>query len=584
MDVRHRRALCAAGAILLSIAAVASAGAQTLPAGWTASNVGNPAIGGAATASNGTFSVSGAGADVWDTADQFTFVHRAMTGDGSIVAKVTGLTNTDAWTKAGVMIRESLGAGSSHAFALVSVAKGAALQRRRATNATSLHTGAPGTAPMWVRLQRAGSTITASQSPDGVTWTTIGTDQLQLPATIYVGLAITSHNAAALATATFSNVAVVSAVVVSGWNSADIGTGMLPGSWTMAGSRHTVTGAGRDIWDTADAFRFTYQPVTGDVDIVARVSAIANVDAWTKAGLMVRSTLAAGSAHASLFVSPGKGVAFQRRPADNAISVHTAAGTQTAPWWVKLGRRGSTITAFQSADGTNWSVVGTQALALPSTFYVGLAVTSHNASALATATFDDVAIEPRSGPNQVPTVALTSPAAGALLRTPGPVAIAAAAGDADGAVTRVEFYANETLIGTRTSAPYVVSWNQVAAGTYDVTAVARDNEGGTTVSGARRDILLDPQVPGRVLFGPSSNHETRVDHYVVEFFLAGTDTTAANPVAARDIGKPPVLNGECAADIIQMVAGLPPGTYIATVKAIGDDGEARSAPSPPFPR
>jgi hypothetical protein len=318
---------------------------------------------------------------------------------------------------------------------------------------------------------------------------------------------------------------------------------------------------------------------------VARVTAVANVDPWTKGGLMVRSSLGAGSAHASLFVSSGKGVAFQRRPADNAASIHTTGGSHTAPRWLKLSRRGSTITASQSADGTTWSVVGTQTLTLPSTFYVGLAVTSHNVSTLASATFDDVALAPGSGElNQAPIVMLTSPAAGAVFRTPGPVAVTASAGDADGTVARVEFYANETLIGTSTRARYAVSWNDVAAGTYDLTAVARDNEGGTTVSGARRVILLDPDVPGRAAFEASSNHDYAVDRYVIEFFPVGADPTAANPVATTDIGKPPMVNGECAADVTQTIAGLPAGTYIATVLAIGYGGEARSAPSPPFVR
>ena len=576
-------------AILLSLAICAGAEAamcvkaeaQTLPAGWVAADVGGPAIRGAASATGAAFSVSGAGADVWGTADQFMFVHRTLTGDGAIVARVATLTNSDPWTKAGVMIRESLAAGSRHAFALASVGKGIAFQRRPATGGESVHTGVAGGAGTWVRLQRSGSTITASRSPDGVAWTTIGTQTLVLPATVYVGLAVTSHNASALATATLADVA-VSAPITKPWTSSDVGAGVLPGSWVTASGVHTVEGAGKDIWDSADAFRFTYQQVTGDVDILARVSAIEKVDPWTKAGVMVRSSLSAGSAHAHVFVSAAKGVAFQRRPADNGASLHTAASSAAAPSWVKLTRRGAVVTALHSQDGTTWKTVGTQVLTLPPSFYVGLAVTSHNASVLATATFDNVAVEDRSlAANQWPTVTLGSPAAGARFRTSHAITLAASAGDPDGTVQSVAFYADSTLVGIDTSSPYSVSWNAPTARTYDVTAVARDNDGAVTVSGAHRIEVVDSET--HLLFAPSGDDDI-VLRYVVEYFPAAADPRVANPVATWDVGKPPVVNGRCEVDVTRVEAALPPGIYIATVSAIGEFGQARSEASAQFAR
>ena len=116
-----------------------------------------------------------------------------------------------------------------------------------------------------------------------------------------------------------------------------------------------------------------------------------NADPWTKAGVMIRETLAAGSAHASMIVTPGgvKGLAFQRRTAANASSTHTSGGAGTAPKWVKLTRSGATITAFVSDNGVNWLAVGSDTFAMGATVHVGLAVSSHNDSLLATATFDN---------------------------------------------------------------------------------------------------------------------------------------------------------------------------------------------------
>ena len=69
--------------------------------------------------SPGNIVMSGTGTDIWGTADQFRFAYKSLTGDGSIVARVDSLANTDAWAKAGVMIRETLDAGSTWAYSLV---------------------------------------------------------------------------------------------------------------------------------------------------------------------------------------------------------------------------------------------------------------------------------------------------------------------------------------------------------------------------------------------------------------------------------------------------------------------------------
>ena len=60
---------------------------------------------------NNAFSVTSTGTDIWNNADQFRFVYKTLSGNGSITARVDSLTRSDAWSKAGVMIRESLDAG-----------------------------------------------------------------------------------------------------------------------------------------------------------------------------------------------------------------------------------------------------------------------------------------------------------------------------------------------------------------------------------------------------------------------------------------------------------------------------------------
>ena len=88
---------------------------------------------------------AGAGADVWGTADAFHYAYRTLDGDGTIVARVASIQNVNAWTKAGVMIRNSLSPSAAQGFMLVaaSAAKGVPFQRRRPTAAQRQHVGQP---------------------------------------------------------------------------------------------------------------------------------------------------------------------------------------------------------------------------------------------------------------------------------------------------------------------------------------------------------------------------------------------------------------------------------------------------------
>jgi hypothetical protein len=178
----------------------------------------------------------------------------------------------------------------------------------------------------------------------------------------------------------------------SGWSTADIGAVGATGSASGTGSAFTVTGAGADIWGTADAFRFVYRPLTGDGSIVTEVTGEQDIANWTKAGVMLRETLDPGSRQALMLVSPAKGLAFQRRAQTGGISTNTPGPAATAPYFVKLTREGTTITAFASPNGTSWTPVGSDTIGMASTIYVGLAVSSHVAGSLATATLASTAV------------------------------------------------------------------------------------------------------------------------------------------------------------------------------------------------
>jgi lysozyme family protein len=84
--------------------------------------------------------------------------------------------------------------------------------------------------------------------------------------------------------------------------------------------------------------------------------------------------------------------------------------------------------------------------------------------------------------NQPPTVSITSPSSGAVFTAPASVVINATAADANGTVSRVEFYNGQTKLGEDLTSPYSYNWSNVAAGSYSLTAKAFDNAGASTTS------------------------------------------------------------------------------------------------------
>jgi hypothetical protein len=181
----------------------------------------------------------------------------------------------------------------------------------------------------------------------------------------------------------------------SPWVSSDLGSVALPGSATHSSGTFTVTAAGSDIWGTADSFHYVYQPLSGNGEIVARVTSVQNTHPNAKAGVMIRETLSATSPHAMMNITPSVGgefLEFLRRYSGGGETSFSGGGSMALPYWVKLVRNGSTVSGYSSSDGTSWVLVRSETIQMEASVYIGLAVTSHNNSVLTTATFDNVAV------------------------------------------------------------------------------------------------------------------------------------------------------------------------------------------------
>jgi mannan endo-1,4-beta-mannosidase len=154
---------------------------------------------------------------------------------------------------------------------------------------------------------------------------------------------------------------------------------------SLSGETVVVEGAGADIWDRSDAFHFVHEGVGGDATFVATVSEQTNTDPWAKAGVMLRGSTAADAPHASVFVTPEHGVAFQYRDGAGGWT-STTETSGSAPVRVKVERRGDEVTGFVDRDGS-WEAVGSAVVQMTDP-RVGLAVTSHQTGTLSSATFE----------------------------------------------------------------------------------------------------------------------------------------------------------------------------------------------------
>ncbi|HEU5383638.1 MAG TPA: PQQ-binding-like beta-propeller repeat protein, partial [Ktedonobacteraceae bacterium] len=401
--------------------------ATPCPNNWNCADVGNPLLVGDQSLNAGTWTIKGGGGSDWYNADQFHYVWQTLPGDGTVSAQVLSQSNTDAWAKAGVMLRQDATGGSGFYAVFVTPGNGIVVQYRDVSGLISTQiTAFAGAPPAYVEVARSGNTFTAYSSGDGVTWTPVlGTSvMLNWSGTLLAGLVVSSHNDTALSTATFTAVNISNSApppptaCPTNWNCADIGNPLMVGDQSLNNGNWTLDGGGGDIWGDYDEFHYVWQTLPGDGTVSAQVLSQSNTDAWAKAGVMLRQDTTGGSAFYSVLVTPGNGIVVQYRSAQDAQAGQVANVTGVAPTYLKIGRSGTTFTAYTSADGVNWTAIAGSSVTvnMTGTLLAGLAVTSHDNFALSKVVFNSVTIAAVS--NACPTswscadIGYTAPAGG----------------------------------------------------------------------------------------------------------------------------------------------------------------------------
>jgi hypothetical protein len=140
--------------------------------------------------------------------------------------------NTDPWAKAGVMVRETLGAGSKFAAVYITFGNGCRFQARLDTDVAATSDTAVViaeqtaiTAPYWIKLERdAAGNFRGYYSADGAAWRQMSWNpqNITMSSSVYIGLAVTSHNNNAVCQVKFSNVT-ITGTVGQQWASQDVG-------------------------------------------------------------------------------------------------------------------------------------------------------------------------------------------------------------------------------------------------------------------------------------------------------------------------------------------------------------------------
>lgn len=308
----------------------------------------------------------------------------------------------------------------------------------------------------------------------------------------------------------------------AGWVHEDIGGPGAAGdskvSGTGAAAKWTVSGSGADIQGSADQFQYAYTMLTGDGGITARVLSQTPGDpSWTKTGVMLRESDAAGSRMATFnFTSANGSEVGYRTDTDGSWSGIAGGAGQgrsslaAGPIWLRVQHKGTDFQVLLSDDGKAWKLIDhtTIAMDLTKPILAGLDVTSHMDGSLASATYDNVTVDNN--------VIAPPPVLGPVTATISPTAVLLTYGTVQNAVGYNIYRRAFTDTPDKTvlvnPQPDPFAWfiddnggKGLASGTtyvYTVKAVMKDASGNLVEGATSSPVLAQPQVP--VVVGPAS--------------------------------------------------------------------------------
>jgi DNA-binding NarL/FixJ family response regulator len=373
-----------------------SPGSQTAPSGGTANYTATVSV---ANGFNGTVTWSASGLPAGATA---AFNPTSVTGAGSSTMTVTLANTTPASSYTLNVLGTSSGVTQSNTVTLVvsdfTISATPSSQSVSAGNAANytVNVGSDNAFSGAVSFTAGGlpSGAIASFNPTSMTAPGSSTLTVTTSGTTPAGsntLTITGTSGNLSHSASVGLVVSSSSSLPTGWTDADIGSPGLSGSASYNSGVFTLSGSGADIWGTSDQFNYASSSAGTNFSVVTRVASLNAANAWAKSGAMIRQSTAANSSYFAVYVTPGNGASVQCRTATGASAVDLGRATGlTAPYWVKAVRSGSSFKGYYSANGTTWTQLASTNITMANTVTAGLAVCSHDNTALNTSTFDNV--------------------------------------------------------------------------------------------------------------------------------------------------------------------------------------------------
>ena len=356
------------------------------------------------------YTITASGKDVWYRFDGFHFIPFRAQGDFIAKVFVESLSAPRYWTKAGLMVRDSLDPSSANVFALMNLNRGV-MATYRATYMDSTSVTADRrdeTSSAWLKIEREGNVFKLSQSIDDDHWFEFASLTVAMTDPVEVGMALTARSTSDYATATFTDFE-LDAETPYLWPSAAPSASNAPTTYNVPivdirvhqdypgkvsyaenGNVYVLTAAGKDIWSNADSFSFVPEAVTGDFEVSVQVESLDRVEEWTKGGIMVRDGLDGNSKNVFLQLATAKGIFLTYRAAVGDIS-HSKQIPNTAQerGWMRIKREGNVFTCYRSLDLEAWEAMQPVTIEMSETVQVGMALTSHHATTYATAVFTD---------------------------------------------------------------------------------------------------------------------------------------------------------------------------------------------------
>jgi M6 family metalloprotease-like protein len=465
------------------------------------------------------------GNKIGGTSDNFTFACQVLNGNGKFIVRIAN-NNMVAEGKTGLMLRESLNADSEY-WSVFRYIQGGAMEQARSTKGAGSVDNPDHVKDLhiyysydWLKIERNGDYLTGACSKDGVTWFSLGDTIMPMSTKLYVGVFTKGYDGSYPSQVTFDNISFTTfpSPSVSITSPADnavmtsrtitINAAAVPasanGSITKVDFYNGTILLGTD--NTAPySFTWTNAPVglqpinvKATDDNLAVASAKILVDILCNADQKITG--------GSVIGSPGAfgGSVYNRDKVFNGILTDFFDSPYDTGW-VGLSlpsRYKLTAIRFLPRSGFTGRMTGGKFQASNSADFSSGVTDLYTIATEPVANWNCISINnitgfkyvryvcPNGGftnvaeigiygvsANVAPVVSVVKPANGSVFTAPATVNFEVNATDADGTIARVDFYNGSAYLGYDVTAPFTYTLSDLAAGSYDLIAIAKDNTG-----------------------------------------------------------------------------------------------------------